>query len=672
MKPLRTTATCIVLAVLFAAVPAWAAKSPVISLSPGTGYSGARVIVKGARFGTSETVSVSFDGALMGKAIANTSGSFSLSFTVPKSLAAGAYPVVATGKKSGLSARSVFSAKDPPSISLGPASDPAHALVTVTGTSFGNLETVNISFGDTLVALAATNSSGGFTQGFLVPAGAPLGYYKVKAAGQTSGLTAAATFTVTAPSPSAVLSLAAGPPTSQVAVAGYHFGIDEAVDVYFDTQDMVLASTAAGGSFSQNLVIPTGSLPGPHWITAVGRSSGLTAHAAFTVRTDWAQFHYGPRHSGYNPFENVLDASNVSGLGQAWTAVTGNSIISSPAVANGVVYVGSWDYNLHAFNASTGAELWTAATGGGIESSPAVANGVVYVGSGDNNLYAFNASSGAQLWKAATGGFIHSSPAVANGVVYVGSGDNDLYAFNASTGAQLWKTATKGFIHSSPAVANGVVCVGSDDHNLYVFDASTGAPYYIPPLATGGGVASSPAVADGVAYVGSLDGNLYAFNAIFGLKLWTAATGASIYSSPAVANGVVYVGSEDGKLYAFSASTGAQLWNAPTDGSIYSSPAVANGVVYVAGDKNLYAFDAGYGVQLWMAATAGGIASSPAVVNGMVYVASGGWLYAYDLAAGMSGSSPVQADRRSSAAGETASGPPNPADLTPDFSLELR
>jgi len=68
--------------------------------------------------------------------------------------------------------------------------------------------------------------------------------------------------------------------------------------------------------------------------------------------------------------------------------------------------------------------LWTAATGAVIEGCPAVASGVVYVGSYDDNLYAFNAASGALLWSAPTGNSIFSSPAVANGVVYVGSYDH--------------------------------------------------------------------------------------------------------------------------------------------------------------------------------------------------------------------------------------------------------
>jgi hypothetical protein len=55
-----------------------------------------------------------------------------------------------------------------------------------------------------------------------------------------------------------------------------------------------------------------------------------------------------------------------------------------------VVYIASVDHNVYALNAATGARLWTFATGDVVDSSPAVANGVVYIGS----LYAFAQGSG--------------------------------------------------------------------------------------------------------------------------------------------------------------------------------------------------------------------------------------------------------------------------------------
>jgi len=186
------------------------------------------------------------------------------------------------------------------------------------------------------------------------------------------------------PTPALTLNPAVGPPTTQVTVGGSGFKPIEAVDVYFDTTDLLLAATSSLGAFSQSLQVPAKAQPGTHWITAVGRTSGLAAQQSFLAQTNWAQFRNGVQHRGLNPLENVLNPQTVSGLSQAWSGATTSLIYdSSPAVANGLVYVGAFDGNLYAFNATTGALLsgWPVATGGLTFSSPAVANGVVYVGS---------------------------------------------------------------------------------------------------------------------------------------------------------------------------------------------------------------------------------------------------------------------------------------------------
>jgi len=302
---------------------------------------------------------------------------------------------------------------------------------------------------------------------------------------------------------------------------------------------------------------------------------------AATTSGDWMQFRFGPTHTGYNPNETTISASNVAGLGVAWTATTGSEIDSSPAVANGVVYIGSYDGKLYAFavgcasGGGTCTPLWTATTGAGIGSSPAVADGVVYVGSLDRKLYAYavgcatGGGSCSPLWTATTGGAIgNSTPAVADGVIYVGSQDGKLYAYavGCATGggscSPLWTATTGGWINNAPAVANGVVYVGSGDHKLYAYavGCATGGGSCSPlwTATAGDEMASSPAVANGVVYVGSLDHKLYAYavgcasGGATCTPLWTATTGDMVVSSPAVANGVVYVGSHDGKLYAYS------------------------------------------------------------------------------------------------------------------------
>ena len=75
--------------------------------------------------------------------------------------------------------------------------------------------------------------------------------------------------------------------------------------------------------------------------------------------------------------------------------MTGDSIsFSSPAVVNGVVYVGSDDHSLHAVDAATGKVKWKYPTGGKVQSSPLVLDGLVYFGSRDSNVYALDAGTG--------------------------------------------------------------------------------------------------------------------------------------------------------------------------------------------------------------------------------------------------------------------------------------
>ena len=304
--------------------------------------------------------------------------------------------------------------------SFSPASGTIGTSVTVTGSGFTGATAVK--FGGAAGAFTV-NSDTKITA--TVPATASTGPVTVTTSGGTG--TSTAKFTV---APGLALSRGTGPPTSGVTVSGAGFGAFEAVDVYFDTTDEVLASATGTGTFGPiSISVAAAAVPGAHWITAVGRHSGLAAQAAFTVQTDWPAFRYSVKRKGSNPYENVLNPGNVAGIDRDWSFATGGGVTSSPAVAGGVAYIGSNDHNVYALNAATGAKIWSSTTGAPIESSPAVAGGVVYVGSDDGKVYAFSADGGAQLWSFTTGGRVQSSPAVADGVVHVGSEDNNMYAF---------------------------------------------------------------------------------------------------------------------------------------------------------------------------------------------------------------------------------------------------
>jgi outer membrane protein assembly factor BamB len=411
-------------------------------------------------------------------------------------------------------------------------------------------------------------------------------------------------------------------------------------------------------------ILPT--LASPAAATPPGVPVGATADAT----VNWPQFRFNSNHTGLNPLETVLDRTNVPSLQLAWQAQLGMLVdYSSPAVVNGVVYIGSVDGRLWAYPASGCGQslcttpLWSSISLAQIDDSPAVAHGVVYVGSqtsptsNDGRLNAFSASGCGQsvcspLWQGLAGNqsILQSSPAVGNGMVFVGAFDHKLYAFKASgcgaaTCQPAWTGATGGTIESTPTVSGGVVYIGSDDGKLYAFDASGCGASQCQPLWTGS-VGSSvfestPAVAKGVVYIGS-DHALSAFaaagcGAATCSPLWQAIDNQNFLGgSPAVAKGRVYIGLENG-LGVYSASGCGQVMCAPlwTDfgsgeqAAVRSSPTVANGVVYVGRNTGeVLAWRAGpcgsaTCTNIWSGKTNDQIVtSSPTVVNGKVYVGS--------------------------------------------------
>jgi len=445
-----------------------------------------------------------------------------------------------------------------------------------------------------------------------------------------------------------------GPPTTTVYVSGTGFDPYVAVDIYFDLTDLALTTTNGAGAFGAGcgsgicgiaVQVPASAVPGTHWITAIERFGYKAAQTPFLVRTDWAQFHFSPNHKGVNPYENVLSPSTVGSIGLHWSY---NATGSSPVIADGVVYFAS-SGSLYALNATTGALRWKTSVTGNSYTDPAVANGVVYVGSTDGNLYALNGQTGAILWSYTTGEPFTGDPTVANGVVYFGAGEERgyVYALTAGNGHLLWRFTTLGqYVPHTPAVANGMVYVGSegsftsDENSLYALNATTGQQVW--RYSATANPFSSPAVANGIVYVGNVDGRVRALNAANGLLLWTfmsERTPVSIETCPAVADGTVYVASDDGYLYALNAYNGFLLWkyDAGQYKPIESSPAVANGLVYFgsAFTGALYAVSTATGALSWYYPADICQYCSPAVTNGIVYVpSSDGYLYAFDLTGG--------------------------------------
>src|SRR4051794_29442631 len=99
-------------------------------------------------------------------------------------------------------------------------------------------------------------------------------------------------------------------------------------------------------------------------------------------------FHGGPERSGVLPGEAPVQFHRVK-----WRFATGDRVVSSPVLENGVLYFGSDDHNIYAVDASSGVQKWKRTTGGPVPATPAVAGGVVYAGSYDGKFYAIEAAT---------------------------------------------------------------------------------------------------------------------------------------------------------------------------------------------------------------------------------------------------------------------------------------
>ena len=189
---------------------------------------------------------------------------------------------------------------------------------------------------------------------------------------------------------------------------------------------------------------------------------------------------------------------------------TGGGISSSPAIGvDGTIYVGSADMYVYAFLAS-GSMEWKCKIGVPITASPALGNGMVYIGAPDGNVYGIGMGAGKVAMTFITKNAIVATPAIGlDGTVYVGSTDKTFYAFSPGGGLR-WKYTTGNAITSSAALdAEGAVYFGSEDNNLYALNTADGSLKW--QYTTMAGVDSSPAIgADGTIVVGSDDANVYA------------------------------------------------------------------------------------------------------------------------------------------------------------------
>lgn len=341
-------------------------------------------------------------------------------------------------------------------------------------------------------------------------------------------------------------------------------------------------------------------------------------------------------------------------LQKIWEHEIGDQVIHfSPAVSNGIVYIGtggadrpSWSLrtldvssgSFCALDANSGKVLWKLEFKHPILSSPVVGDNIVYVRTAGNILYALDAVSGKTLWEfkhgsdAWYGGNMllagnllclytdklylidkmtgksmwevegdrsnsGSSPALYEGILYLGLGTS-MIAYDVNTHKQLWKKNCGSKITLGPVIKDGIIYFGIMADVLVALDINNGNDVWaisFPGNPDGRGdefPKSYPAINNNRLYIGAPQKFVYCLDARTGKGIWKYFTGAYMATSPVVSGNTVYILSENGVFHALDAQNGEKVWEYKSSCNIHdvrSSPAICDGKIFIGWDK-VYAF----------------------------------------------------------------------------------
>jgi eukaryotic-like serine/threonine-protein kinase len=365
------------------------------------------------------------------------------------------------------------------------------------------------------------------------------------------------------------------------------------------------------------VIVVVGIMPGD--VGGAGRQGPAEARQGPVAGEAWPMFRGSPALQGLasTPLPPLLRLR--------WSFQAKDSIESSAAIADGVVYVGAMDGFLYAIDLASGTLRWQYQAAGPIqESSPCVHGGMVYVGDLNGVVHAVDTSTGKARWTFKTDGEIKSSPNVVGDRVYIGSYDQCLYSLSTASGSLVWKYRTDGPVHGTPVIEQGTIYISGCDETFRAIDATTGTQRFALPL--GAYTGASAAVRDGYAYVGTFGNEVLGIDLARRAIRWTyrhPTRTFPFYASAALPAGRVVLGGRDKLVHCINSSTGKAVWTFLTRARVESSPLIVGNRVFVgSNDGVLYELDLVSGRKTWEFTAGAPLSASPAAAQGMLVIGS--------------------------------------------------
>lgn len=366
-----------------------------------------------------------------------------------------------------------------------------------------------------------------------------------------------------------------------------------------------------------------------------GGCLALTTLAPCAPWDRWGQLHAAagaegtswPLFRGNRLATGVAETELPADLGIVWEyRVDNGAFEATPAIAQGICYIGDLDGTLHAVGLADGSLQWQKKTGSfGFAASPALRERRLYLGDIDGKFLCFDLQGNLQ-WEFEAQAEINSSANFHEDRVLFGSQDATLYCLDLN-GKLVWKIVMDDQIRCSPTVVEDRSFVAGCDGRLHIIDLKEGkeldsvaihGPTGVTPAVMGDHlffgteagevfcidwkqaevkwrfmdkrrreIRSCPAIDPRILVIGSRSKTVYGINPKDGTEVWTLLCKRAVDSSPVIAGDRVFVADTSGKVYVQDLLTGRGIWQKEMGGSFSGSPALADGRLVIANDNGV-------------------------------------------------------------------------------------
>jgi len=375
---------------------------------------------------------------------------------------------------------------------------------------------------------------------------------------------------------------------------------------------------------------------------------------------------YWPQAGGY-PNHAMGHVQLPSELKKSWSVSVGKGegrggrriLITTPVIADGLVFTLDAYSNLSAYDVDNGSRQWRVSLvpeneekGGAVGGGIAYAHGRLFVTTGFNNLVSLDPKTGKKVWEKILSAPVRAAPSVAGEQVFVATLNNKLLAYHTGTGEMLWdytgyEEITNLLGAPSPAVDRNIVVATFSSGEIFAFRTENGKMIWGDNLSnlsqTGAltkisDIRGLPVIDKGIVYAVSYGGRMVAIDERTGARIWQREIGGS--ETPWAAGNAVYILTSDQKLVALSRHSGDVQWITKLRGSekgneenleIWTGPILAGGRLLLASnEKRVIEVDPVNGDVIKKWKTGGKIIVAPVVADNTLFLLTNkGSLIAY-------------------------------------------